>query len=506
MTTPTTTTGDGTACCRCGAALPQDAGDRHCADCTTLTDRFLLNPPEVSASFWEHAVMRAALADRHMGRVVRAFRTHPHHRRPVSQETAAAWFGVTQGQLSRVETGPPVVHLDRLSHWARVLRVPAHLLWFTLGEHRSGWQASAPHSPAREAARQGGSCACSHDLPESGDMHRRELLRLLSTAGALVTAPAAVMDAVDPEQVEAAARTGRVDAGTADTYANLNAALWASFMAAQRKQALFPAVRDQLGTLTAALGRPCAPDVRLRLSALVGDLFQLAGEIAFDGGQYTDAAHAYTLAATASREAGAFDLWACAMTRHAFVSLYEQRFDQAAGMLDLAAGLARRGDTTLATRHWVAAVHAQALAGLGETDACRRALDTAEEVRDLRGPVHNGGWLRFDGSRLAEERGACHVVLYQPGEAETALTEALAQDLSTRRRGGVLVGLAAVGAQQRDPDRVVGYANAALDTARQSGSGVVAQKLRVLQRQLGQFGDDRHVRHLDERITALTTR
>ncbi|WP_308042544.1 DNA-binding protein [Micromonospora sp. PLK6-60] len=44
----------------------------------------------------------------------------------------AAWFGITQAQLSRVENGPPVVHLDRLTHWARVLRIPMHALWFDL--------------------------------------------------------------------------------------------------------------------------------------------------------------------------------------------------------------------------------------------------------------------------------------------------------------------------------------------------------------------------------------
>ncbi|WP_255292763.1 DNA-binding protein [Micromonospora sp. WMMA1996] len=44
----------------------------------------------------------------------------------------AGWFGITQAQLSRVENGPPMVHLDRLVHWARVLRIPAHRLWFDL--------------------------------------------------------------------------------------------------------------------------------------------------------------------------------------------------------------------------------------------------------------------------------------------------------------------------------------------------------------------------------------
>jgi hypothetical protein len=53
-------------------------------------------------------------------------------------------------------------------------------------------------------------------------------------------------------------------------------------------------------------------------------------------------------------------------------------------------------------RYWVAAVQAETFAGLGDLDRCQRALDTAEQVPELTGNVHNGSWLRFDRSRLAE--------------------------------------------------------------------------------------------------------
>lgn len=83
-------------------------------------------------------------------------------------------------------------------------------------------------------------------------------------------------------------------------------------------------------------------------------------------------------------------------------------------MLDLAASLAARGDSALSTCHWVQAVRAQALAGTGDIGGCQKALDAADEVHRLTGPAHNGGWLRFDGSRLAEERGTCYVELKRP--------------------------------------------------------------------------------------------
>ena len=69
---------------------------------------------------------------------------------------------------------------------------------------------------------------------------------------------------------------------------------------------------------------------------------------------------------------------------------------------------------------------------------------------DLHGPPCPGGWLRFGGSRLAEERGTCYLATGQHVQAEAALTEALAQGISLRRRGSLHTDLAVLGARQRD--------------------------------------------------------
>ncbi|MEU5525501.1 hypothetical protein ABZ744_00995 [Micromonospora chersina] len=85
------------------------------------------------ASFWEHEPVRHALAERHLGQVIRAYRYHPYHgRNPLPQTMVAGWLGITQAQLSRVENGLPLVHLDRLAHWASLLGIPASRLWFAL--------------------------------------------------------------------------------------------------------------------------------------------------------------------------------------------------------------------------------------------------------------------------------------------------------------------------------------------------------------------------------------
>jgi len=339
---------------------------------------------------------------------------------------------------------------------------------------------------------------------DSGINDMGEFLRLLNMAGAL-TAMNPVDGGLDWDRMDyCTSGACRLDPGTIDEYELLNAHLWRVFAASSPKDVTFNLVRKQLGVLTSSFPRAPGPVIHKRLCALTGDLCQLAGEIFFDGNRYTEAAHCYTLAATASKEASAFDLWACALTRHAFVSVYERQFDKAVPMLELAVGLAQKGDGTLSTRHWVSAVRAHALAGLGKLDACQQALDVAEQVRHLNGQVHNGGWLRFDNSRLAEARGGCYVELRRPDLAETALTDALSQGLSMRRRGSVLTDFALIGVLRCDPHRLVMYADAALDLARQTGSGVIGRKLQGLQMHLAPFLGDSHVRYLDEQITTLT--
>ena len=76
--------------------------------------------------------MRDALATWHIGRVIFAYRTHPWHPRPLSQETVGNWLGLTQAQLSRIENGRAPEELTKLVRWARILGIPGELLWFDL--------------------------------------------------------------------------------------------------------------------------------------------------------------------------------------------------------------------------------------------------------------------------------------------------------------------------------------------------------------------------------------
>lgn len=329
-------------------------------------------------------------------------------------------------------------------------------------------------------------------------MNRRELLQLLSLSSTALATP------IDWDRVDSAdGVAGRVDASAVGQYGAVNLALWRAYASSPTKATVFPAVREHLDILIDGLGRPGNEAIRLCLCELATEALQLAGEVFFDGDRYGDAAHCYTVATTLSKEAGAWDLWACALTRQAYLNIHDNRFAAAIPLLKAAGQVARRGDSALATRYWVEAVYAQALAGLRDV-GWERAADAAQGVRSASRPNLNG-WLRFDGDRLAEQRASCQVRLAQPRQAEQTLAEVLDGRLSPRRRASALVDLAAVGALNHDPVQLVMYGDAALDIARQTKSGYVRRRLSWLGEELDPLLGDPHVAHLRHEIGSLAT-
>lgn len=132
--------------CRCSARLARDNPDTLCASCRKKARDETLGAPQVPSEFWDTDQIQEAFATWHMGRVCSAYRHHPFHgSRPLSQELVAGWLGITQAQLSRIETGPPIRDLDKLIHWAHTLRIPVQHLWFDLPEsRRNGGRVTTP--------------------------------------------------------------------------------------------------------------------------------------------------------------------------------------------------------------------------------------------------------------------------------------------------------------------------------------------------------------------------
>ncbi|MEI5102024.1 helix-turn-helix transcriptional regulator [Streptomyces sp. PmtG] len=278
----------------------------------------------------------------------------------------------------------------------------------------------------------------SSDHKGAGDpdeMIRREFLRILSVSGVLTALP---LD-------EAEALADGVRRGAPADFARMNSHLWQVYQLARSKGAVYPVVRDQLTTLNEALAAGTRDNSRPLLNA-AADLFQLAGEVFFDANRYADAAAAHSLAASVSKDARAYGLWACALVRHSYVDMSEHRYQEAAHVLNAAERVASRGDSGLATRHWAEATLKQAL-------------------------EHT----------------------------------ALASGHSYRRRGAVLTDLAAIGAQRNDPEQLVVYGREALSLAQASASGYVARRLQALCTKLGPLSRDHRVAELRADIATLST-
>lgn len=414
----------------------------------------------------------------------------------ISQTRLAYRIGTEPGAVNKLINGKSgqVVRLDKWERIAEALNMPAHAR-MALGLSPGSVHSSRDISPhVHERVQHESTPGATDD-----DMNRREVLRLIAISGSLVAA-AGVEHSLSNDLGDG---PPAADLEALDSHAVLNAHLWQVFTLSRSKALTFSLVRDQLQVLTDAFDATGRRSDHERLCLLLGDLFQLAGEVLFDLNRYADASNCYVLAATASKEAGAYDLWSCALIRHSFVSIFDGDHRSAPPLLDSASRLARNGDSALSTKYWADVVRAQALAGLGDLDGCRRALDGAEGVLGMTGEIHNGGWLRFDGSRLAEERGRCFVQLGRPDLAETALTDALNQTLSARRKGGVLIDLAMLGVQRRDNSRIAMYGNAAVSLAEQTRSGVLLRKLGDLDAKLAASSQSRHVGDLRDRIAAL---
>lgn len=144
-----------------------------------------------------------------------------------------------------------------------------------------------PRAARREATGQQ-----SNDHPGAGDpdaMIRRDFLRILTVGGALT--------ALSPDEAEALA--DGVRRGAPSDFTRMNNHLWQVYQLARSKGSVYPVVRDQLSSLSEALSG-ARGNSRPLLNA-AADLFQLAGEVAFDANRYTDAAASYPLPRPSAR-------------------------------------------------------------------------------------------------------------------------------------------------------------------------------------------------------------
>jgi hypothetical protein len=134
-------------CRSCDAPLARHSPAPLCVRCRQRARDAFVSPPEVPPEFWDSELLTEAFSAQHMGKVCRAYRSHPYHaalhgRHGIPQTTVAGWLSMTQAQVSRIENGPLIRNLDSLVYWAVTLRIPEARLWFDLPSRSRGEEAA----------------------------------------------------------------------------------------------------------------------------------------------------------------------------------------------------------------------------------------------------------------------------------------------------------------------------------------------------------------------------
>lgn len=161
--------------CRCGALLATDNRSAECGPCARRTASDIGTPPRVPKAFWDSNEIREALAARHFGRFLRAYRSA--HEPEITQADLGHWLGLTQGQVSRIERAKTPVHdLEKLDRWAQALGVPQRRLWFTLSRQPSDTYAPSESESALRPQTQ----------VEGDDVQRRQLLKSAGASAVMV--------------------------------------------------------------------------------------------------------------------------------------------------------------------------------------------------------------------------------------------------------------------------------------------------------------------------------
>lgn len=237
-------------------------------------------------------------------------------------------------ELSLKQDGKrPGVNGDMVGEWERGVKVPSPfyreklcLLYRATAEQLDLMNAPVPqlaHTYQLTSALTG---------KEDMIMKRRELLRLLSLAGAALILP--LPDIVDWERIEGVlVRPSRLDEKLLRDLEAMNYHYWSIYRASSSKRVVLDGVLKQLKIMVGLLRGSHAALLHKWLCALVSDLGQLAGEVFFDANDYDAAQSCYTFAATAAKEGEHYDLWSCALIRHAFLPVYDEQFHDALPLL-----------------------------------------------------------------------------------------------------------------------------------------------------------------------------
>lgn len=223
------------------------------------------------------------------------------------------------------------------------------------------------------------------------------------------------------------------------------------------------------------------PALKRRLLTSLGEALVLAGWVAWDSGQHSNARERYLRALTAAGEAGDGPLAACVLAYRSYAAEAEGDLRRARKVLTAAQEYVR-GEGTATTRAWLAAREAEVTAALGEPTPALQALERAITAYDYAHPYRERVWTAFfTPSRLGSMAVTTYARLRHPNLSRT--TEAVVSSLpgTNVKIKAVVLADAAIAAVQSDQyERGASYGLVALDSTMTHEVSIGKQRLRNL--------------------------
>lgn len=437
-----------------------------------------ISAPVHPADFWEQPQLRAAARERHFGRFLRAYRVV--QTPPVQQTQLAGWLGITQGQLSRIERAvAPVRDLVKLDQWARVLHIPAHLLWFDVSPDPSDTPAAPPlRATLAEEPEQG----------EDDDVRRRNLLKITGVGAA---AAGAALLAETPWQrlMDSVAKGRPVDTATVQLMQDRTADFFDTEYTVPARHVLDSLTKHRT-TLTTLLGNAQTDTRRDPLVVMTGEIDALIGWLYFDLGHGKQAADAWRSTLRIAKETGDRGLAACALGYWSYLAASRNDIAPAVRLLQQAEECVP-GNSAPATRSWIAAREAEELGRLGDETAALRALERAFTTFDFARPRTERVWTGFfTANRLGGLTVSTYIALNH--KDATAAADSLLASLSpteNKARAFALADLTTLAVRTKDFDRANALVHDAIDVTIRTESSIARQRLLTLASTLATSSD-----------------
>jgi transcriptional regulator with XRE-family HTH domain len=431
-------------CQGCGTPLARDNRSRLCSPCSRREVQEASGAPAKPDGFWQCAALHDALAARHFGQVLYAYR---HEHRPVlTQARLGRWLGLTQGQVSRLERAARPTHdLNKLDQWARALHIPQHCLWFQLS-----------HQPGRGDAHPRHAASLGYQS-ETGDedVLRRQLLRAAAVGTASAGSSTFGWFNAQPPPPSRSPAVGMTDVQMIREMTQTFRKLDHRFGGGHARSALTNYLAsDVLPLLRAGRYRS---DVRRALFAAVAELDQLAGWMAYDVGEANSGRRhlwqAMRLCQDLGDDALAGEMLAGMSHQAAFWGSSALAIDLARAAKDNGK---RAGVPALVSESAVMEAHGLALTK--DVNGCLVALRESERVFAAAEGRDRPEWLAyFDDAYLAAKFGRCFRDLGRPVEAERFARRSLdMRDGHDRGKLFNLALLASVLADQRKVEEACG--------------------------------------------------